>query len=94
MRSATRIERECQPILGGLKRKDVRVEMWAEGRSGEPAARLEMAPVDAISDPAATYVYTALIPADRAPGDFTSRIIPHHPDAMVPLEANEIIWFK
>jgi len=28
----------------------------------------------------------------RAPGDYTPRLVPSHPAAVVPLEAHEILW--
>jgi starch phosphorylase len=39
-------------------------------------------------------VYAATIVTTRPPGDFTPRIVPQHPDALVPLEAGEILWYR
>jgi starch phosphorylase len=36
--------------------------------------------------------YCVSIPAARALGDYTPRLLPHHPVASVPLEAHEILW--
>ena len=38
------------------------------------------------------YEYAASVPASRSAGDYTPRLVPHHPDAAVPLEATEILW--
>jgi glycogen phosphorylase len=32
------------------------------------------------------------VPASRPATDYTPRLVPYHPDARVPLEANEILW--
>lgn len=38
------------------------------------------------------YDYSVSVPASRPAADYTPRLIPHHPDAFVPLEAPEILW--
>ena len=38
------------------------------------------------------FTYTVSVPATREAGDYTPRLIPDHPDALVPLEASEILW--
>ena len=40
----------------------------------------------------AVLTYTAQVSATRPASDFTARIVPHHPNALVPLEADQIIW--
>ena len=39
-----------------------------------------------------TYVYTAELTHARPANDYTPRLIPQHPDAIVPLEAAQILW--
>ena len=39
-----------------------------------------------------TYVLSLVSP--RPLDDFTPRVVPFHPDAMVPLEANHILWYR
>ena len=41
---------------------------------------------------ASYYEYCVSIPAARALGDYTPRLLPRHPIASVPLEAPEILW--
>jgi starch phosphorylase len=36
--------------------------------------------------------YSAQVSATRPASDYTARIIPHHPNASVPLEAEQILW--
>ena len=38
------------------------------------------------------YVYSARVPASQPATDYTARLIPHHPEAAVPLEAAQILW--
>jgi starch phosphorylase len=38
------------------------------------------------------YVYSARVPATRPAAEFVPRIVPHHPEAIVPLEATWIHW--
>jgi starch phosphorylase len=36
--------------------------------------------------------YSAQVSATRASSDYTARIIPHHANVSVPLEAGQILW--
>jgi starch phosphorylase len=38
------------------------------------------------------YTYSARVPASRPAAEYTARIVPHHPEAAVPLEAAQILW--
>jgi glycogen phosphorylase len=38
------------------------------------------------------HIYSARVPASRPAADYTPRLIPHHPEAAVPLEAAHILW--
>jgi starch phosphorylase len=38
------------------------------------------------------YEYDVTVSAARALVDYTPRLLPHHPAAVVPLEAREILW--
>jgi starch phosphorylase len=38
------------------------------------------------------WTYTGQIKADRPAADYTARLIPHHPQAAIPLEAAQILW--
>ena len=45
-----------------------------------------------LEGPGSGYEYDVSIPAVRAIGDYTPRLFPCHPAAVVPLEAHEILW--
>jgi starch phosphorylase len=83
---------EVQVYLGGLDPNTVRVELYAEGLNGDRSVRQEMKPVRQLAGTSGGYVYSAAVPAARAVGDYTARLIPYHPGAVVPLEAARIVW--
>lgn len=37
-------------------------------------------------------LYVADVPASRAAGDYTARIVPTYPDLNLPLEAPHVLW--
>ncbi len=83
---------EAQVYLDDLNPDSVLVELYAEGRNGEEAIRLPMERGPELVGSVRGYLYTARVAADRPAADYTPRIIPSHPGAFVPLEADEILW--
>ncbi|MBI2455529.1 MAG: alpha-glucan family phosphorylase [candidate division NC10 bacterium] len=81
-----------QVHLGGLEPEAVRVELFADPMDGGEPVRQAMARGRKLDGPDNGYEYTASVPASRSAGDYTPRLVPHHPDAAVPLEAAEILW--
>jgi starch phosphorylase len=81
-----------QVYLGGLAPEAVRVELYADPRLDGPPERHIMAQGRKLDDAGAGYEYSVTIPAVRAPGDYTPRLLPSHPDAAIPLEAPSILW--
>jgi starch phosphorylase len=78
--------------LGALDPCAVRVELFAESRNGNGLARKAMERGTEISS--RTFQYAVNIEDNRPASDFTPRVIPHHPIASVPLEADQILWQK
>jgi starch phosphorylase len=84
---------EVEVYLSGLDPSDVRVELYADSQGGDGPFRQEMERrQQASANPTAT-VYTARTRATRPAGDFTARIVPHHPVASA-LEIDRIVWQK
>jgi starch phosphorylase len=81
-----------QVYLDELDADAVRVELYADAPDGEPPVRQAMMRGEPLVGAAAGYVYAARLPAARPHSDYTPRLIPHRPDAAVPLEANQILW--
>ncbi|MGA8020032.1 MAG: alpha-glucan family phosphorylase [Desulfobacterales bacterium] len=81
-------------FMPGLKPDAIRVQLCAEPREGEEPDIHPMIRGEAVSDPAPGYSYSARIPARRPAGDYTPRIIPALEGALVPIEANLILWYR
>jgi starch phosphorylase len=83
-----------QAYLDELDPAAVRVELCAEGRAGGQPVRVVMERGDPLIGSMNAYTFTASVPADRPATDFTPRLVPFHPAASIPLEANQILWYK
>jgi starch phosphorylase len=83
---------EAEVYLGGVDPDAVRVELFAMGRDGEESFRAPMERGTAL--PGGGFVYTVSTGNERNAADFTARVLPYHPSASVPLEANQILWQK
>jgi starch phosphorylase len=78
---------EVQVYLDELDPDAVRVELYAD-----PDVRHVMDRGPQLVGSASGYVYTASVPADRPASDYTPRLVPYRPGALVPLEAPQILW--
>jgi starch phosphorylase len=84
---------EVEVYLAGLDPSDVRVELYAESRDGDGPFRREMQQTQQSPATPMAFLYSVRTPATRAPGDFTPRVMPHHPMA-TGLELSRIVWQK
>ncbi len=82
---------EAQVFLGSIPPEAVRVEIYADPADGGEPFRREMARGRPLVG-ANAFIYTAAVPARRPAADYTPRIVPFHPSAAIPLEANCILW--
>jgi starch phosphorylase len=78
--------------LGGLDSDAVRVELYADAGDGGAPERHVMVRRRGLAGSVNGYEYAVEVPATRPAADYTPRLIPHHPAALVPLEAREICW--
>jgi len=81
-----------QVYLADLDPAAVRVELYANGVTGNPPVRQEMQRVSERPGAPGTFVYTAAVSADRPPADYTARVIPHCDGVAIPLEEARILW--
>jgi starch phosphorylase len=51
-----------------------------------------MAPVEPLIGAANGFLFAAQTSANVPASDFTLRVLPYHPQAIVPLEARHILW--
>ena len=72
--------------LNGLNPDAVRLELYADGVNGQEATRVPMTRDGGGPD------YHAQVPADRPVQDYTPRLTPFHPDALLPQEVPQIAW--
>jgi starch phosphorylase len=79
--------------LGEIAPEFVTVELYAEPRPGETAERRPLRPDRPLSGAAGGYLYAGEVPAGRPAADYTPRVVPAHPEAVVPLEARFIRWY-
>jgi starch phosphorylase len=78
--------------LGELAPEAVRVELYADPVDGNGCMRYDMHRDRQLVGALHGYVYSAQVPASRPASDYTARIVPHHPDVNVPMEAAHILW--
>jgi starch phosphorylase len=82
-----------EACLGGLDPDAVRAELYADPiGAGQAPVRVPLTRDRKLDGPGNGYLYRALVEAARSAEDYTARLIPHHRDAAVPLEAGEILW--
>jgi len=78
--------------FGELNPDAVRVELFADRQDAGEVLRQQMTRGGKLDGNG--YLYSTTVPATRNAADFTPRVLPFHPHAAVPLEANEILWRK
>jgi starch phosphorylase len=81
-----------QAYLGEIPPESVQVQMFAAGADGGPAEIHAMQRERPLPGSAGGYSYLARVPNRRPAQHYTPRVVPCHPDALVPLEANFIRW--
>jgi starch phosphorylase len=78
--------------LGTINPDSVRVEIHADPEdAGDPFVQ-QMAVVEPIPNVQNGNMYRATIHTARPPGHFTARVVPHHPEANIPIENPLIAW--
>jgi starch phosphorylase len=80
--------------LGKIAPDRVSVELYAEPLGGTEAVRIRMEPSEGrgLQPGDIELIYRATAPASRPASDYTPRIVPHHPEAWIPMEAPHIRW--
>jgi starch phosphorylase len=82
---------EVRAHLGEIRPEEVQVELVADPVEGHSAVRQTME-LTGPSEEAGAYLYRAEVSGERPPEDYTPRVIPFHPDARIPLEADYVTW--
>jgi len=81
-----------QVYLGEVSLEAVRVELYGDGDNGDGPTHEPMTPSEPLIGAVNGYLFTGRVPANRPASHYTPRVVPYHPQAMVPLEAAHILW--
>jgi len=85
---------EVQVYLDDIPPQAVSVELYAEAVDGGAPFRHRLERGPALAGTVNAWLYAGSVAAERPVSDFTPRIVPAHPLASVPLEANMILWYR
>jgi starch phosphorylase len=92
--SGDRLLFRVQVYLGAIRPESVAVELYAEPRADAAPERYAMRRDQPLAGAAGGWRYVAEVPAGRPAAEYTPRLVPSHPEAMVPSEAPQIRWFS
>lgn len=85
---------EVQAYLDELPPDSVRIEIYGEPQEkGEPV-RVPLQRGALLAGAVNAYVYQGDVASKRPVSDFTPRIIPQHAEAIMPLDADFILWYR
>lgn len=79
-----------QVYLDELDPDAVNVELFTDTKGGLFHPKMDRG--QALVGSMHGYLYSTRVPADRPASEYTPRIVPSRPGALVPLEANQILW--
>jgi starch phosphorylase len=83
-----------QVYLGEIPPESVEVELYAEPRGSPAPERHRMRREQSLSGAAGGYRYLAEIGTGRPAADYTPRVVPAHPEAIIPTETPLIRWYS
>jgi starch phosphorylase len=85
---------EVQVYVDELTPDYIRVELYADAiDDGEPLCQ-QLERGAQLAGASNAYVFEGSVPAGRPASDYTPRLIPTHPAASVPLDADFILWYR
>jgi starch phosphorylase len=82
----------AQVYCGEIDPSFIQVEGYAEPKNPDHPHRFVMTRKGTISGAVNGHLYFGKIPITRPADDYTLRVVPFHPEAGVPMEANTILW--
>jgi starch phosphorylase len=83
---------EVQVYLDEIGSESIRVQVYADAMAGGEPVRVTLERHEAAGTSPGWYLYQGQVPATRPVSDYTPRVVPFHPAALVPLETAEILW--
>lgn len=83
---------DAQVYCGEVSADALRVELFADAAEGSPSMCVAMTRTAEMQGAVQGYRYEARVETQRPVGDFTVRVVPYHPDAVLPAECPLILW--
>jgi len=83
---------QVEVLPGNLNPDQLEVELYADSIHGGKPAIEGMTALEPCPDSPGVLTYSAHVSPTRPVSDYTARIVPRHPNASVPLEAQQILW--
>jgi starch phosphorylase len=83
---------QVEVFPGALEHDQLQVELYADSTHGGMPAIEAMTASEPCPDSRGVLTYSVDVSASRAASDYTARVVPHHLNASVPLEAQQIVW--
>lgn len=80
--------------LGDLAADTVLAQLCADPTDSEPDTVFQMQAVGPLPGAVNGVLFRAQVSTRRPATDFTARLVPHHPQARIPLESNRILWIE
>ena len=81
-----------QVYLDELNPDAAQLQLYAQALGDRPAIVQAMTRVKPLPGSINGFLYSGEVPASRPVEHYTARVVPVHPAASVPLEANQILW--
>jgi glycogen phosphorylase len=91
-RTEGKLHFDVQVFLGGLDPDCVQVQLYADPIEGSPHICIPMRHEERMLGTVNGHRYRASVPDQRPAEHFTARIVPYHPEAIIPMECNKILW--
>ncbi len=85
---------EVQVYLDDIRPEAIQVELYADATMETGSLSQPLKRGESLSGARNAYLYQGSVSANRPTTDYTPRIIPAHPEASIPLEANYILWYR
>jgi starch phosphorylase len=79
-------------VPGGVRADQFRVELYAAQTAANGPISEVIPACNSSAEPSGKLLYSACCPATRPADDYTARVVPYHADALIPLEASQILW--
>jgi len=83
---------EIEVVTGELHPDQFSVELYAGPGTGVGAKPEVLAMCKSSAEAPDAVVYSVCCPGTRPASDYTARLVPSHPGASIPLEANRVTW--